>query len=142
MLLAESLEPASNAGGELKELADRIVDMKPYLSWQRRQSTSQIESAAFANGHANSLIVGPGGIENRKDVWVGLSLLAPDVRYPNHGHPPEEVYLLLTEGRFCQEEQKWCTVGVGGTFYNRPNIIHAMSSPKSTPLLAVWCLLA
>jgi quercetin dioxygenase-like cupin family protein len=86
------------------------------------------------------MIVGPGGLEDRKDVWVGLSLLAPDVRYPDHQHAPEEIYLVLTDGQFRQGEGEWFTPGVGGTLYNKPNILHAMASSANTPLLAVWCL--
>lgn len=86
------------------------------------------------------MIVGPGGLEDRHDVWVGLSLLAPGVRYPDHRHAPEEIYLVLTDGQFRQGEREWFTPGVGGTFYNEPNILHAMASSPDAPFLAIWCL--
>ena len=86
------------------------------------------------------MIVGPNGLEDRHDVWVGLSLLAPGVRYPDHNHSPEEIYLVLTDGQFRQGDGGWFTPGLGGTFYNEPSIRHAMASPAATPLLAVWCL--
>lgn len=139
-LLYDALGPARRAGGELENLAERISDLEPLLTWRKRTGAAPQASASFAEGHANAMIVGPGGLEDRADVWVGLSLLAPDVRYPDHRHSPEEIYLILTDGRFRQGERDWFTPGVGGTFYNEPNVLHAMASVPDVPLLAVWCL--
>lgn len=140
--LEEALEQPRRAGGEMRELAYRIADVEPHLSWRRRGTIHPTAGPSFMDGHANSMVVGPGGLENRSDVWVGLSLLAPDVRYPDHSHAPEEIYLFLTDGRFRQEDQEWFTPGVGRTLYNRPNITHAMASTGSAPFLALWCLFA
>lgn len=140
ILLDDALEPARRAGGEIENLAERISDLAPLLTWRRRAGEAPQASASFAEGHANAMVVGPGGLEDRADVWVGLSLLAPDVRYPDHRHSPEEIYFVLTDGRFRQGERDWFTPGVGGTFYNEPNILHAMASAPDAPLLAVWCL--
>ncbi len=139
-LLDDALEPARRAGGALGDLAGRILDLDPLLAWRRRGGAAPRASASFAQGHANAMIVGPGGLEERADVWVGLSLLAPGVRYPDHRHAPEEIYLFLTDGRFRRGEDDWFTPGVGGTLYNEPNILHAMASSLDAPLLAVWCL--
>lgn len=139
-LLGHALEPARREGRDLGDLADRILQLDPLLSWRRRSGPAPQASASYADGHANAMIVGPGGLEDRQDVWVGLSLLAPDVRYPDHRHAPEEIYLVLTDGKFRQGEREWFTPGVGGTLYNEPNILHAMASSSKAPLLAVWCL--
>jgi hypothetical protein len=79
------------------------------------------------------------GHEPRDDVWVGASLLAPDVRYPDHHHAPEEVYLALSRGKFRHGEDEWFEPGIGGIFHNIPNIKHAMAS-VATPFFAIWCL--
>ncbi|MEO9338849.1 dimethylsulfonioproprionate lyase family protein [Mesorhizobium sp. SB112] len=138
-LLQDALKPA-RAKDELKSLAQSISNLAPLLTWRRRAGAAPEASASFAEGHANAMIVGPGGLEDRADVWVGLSLLAPDVRYPDHRHSPEEIYLFLTDGRFRQGEDDWFTPGVGGTLYNEPNIFHAIASVPNAPLLALWCL--
>ena len=85
------------------------------------------------------MIVGPGGLESRNDVHIGVSLLAPNVRYPDHNHAPEEVYLVLSPGRFQHGEFGWFEPGIGGTLYNEPNIRHAMASDEA-PLFALWLL--
>lgn len=118
--LEAALQPAMGEGGELATLAGRVRDLDPSLVWRRRGGAS--------------------GLEDRHDVWVGLSLLAPGTRYPDHDHPPEEIYLVLTQGQFRHGDSGWFTPGVGGTFYNEPGIEHAMRAEPDQPLLAVWFL--
>ena len=112
--------------------------IEPSLNWRSRAG-GDTASANFAEGHANAMIVGPGGHENRDDVWVGVSLLAPHVRYPDHTHHPEEVYLVLSKGEFRQGGGDWFEPGMGGTLFNVPDIVHAMRSGDD-PLFAIWCL--
>jgi quercetin dioxygenase-like cupin family protein len=87
------------------------------------------------------MIVGPGGLEPRHDVWLGVSLLAPGVRYPDHTHAPEETYLVLSRGTFRQNDGPWFEPGIGGSFYNPPGILHAMRA-EDEPLFAFWALWA
>jgi quercetin dioxygenase-like cupin family protein len=65
--------------------------------------------------------------------------MAPHTRYPDHRHPPEEIYVVLSEGEWCQESGPWHEPGIGGLVYNPPNIVHAMRSAER-PLLALWFL--
>ena len=122
---------------------DRVIHafraIEPELEWGRRASYDQTASANFIDGHANAMIFGPGGLENRRDVWFGASLLAPRVRYTDHSHAPEETYLVLSDGAFRQGDGDWFTPGVGGSLYNTPYITHAMRS-ADTPLFAFWAL--
>jgi quercetin dioxygenase-like cupin family protein len=138
--LSGALEPARRIGGVLEAVADCISKLDPLLTWRTGRSPDETSSANYAEEHANSMIVGPGGLENRSDIWIGLSMLGPNVRYPDHTHPPEEAYLVLTDGQFRQGEGKWFTPGVGGTLYNEPGILHAMRSSETEPFLALWCL--
>lgn len=134
------LTPAlDKAGRTHAALALSFAALEPQLTWTRRPKWDDTASANFVDSHANALIVGPNAIEERDDVWVGVSLLAPHVRYPDHNHAPEEVYLLLSEGRFQHGEDHWFEPGIGGKFYNTPNIRHAMASGDE-PFLAIWCL--
>jgi Dimethlysulfonioproprionate lyase len=134
-----ALETARKANASVARIADTFAALEPHLTWTRRAQADHSASANFTDGHANVMIVGPNGYEPRDDVWVGASLLAPHVRYPDHHHAPEEVYLVLSQGRFRQGEDAWFEPGIGGNFYNTPHIKHAMAS-GSTPLFAIWCL--
>lgn len=92
----------------LRDLADAFAAFEPALSWRRR-ATYDIATASdnFHDGHGNSMIIGPGGYEDRPDIGLGVSLLAPNVRYPDHDHAPEETYLVMTEGLFRQGDGNW-----------------------------------
>lgn len=123
----------------LRRLLDAFRAIEPELEWVRRASYDATASANFVDGHANAMIFGPAGLENRTDVWFGVSLLAPHVRYTDHAHAPEETYLVLSDGEFRQGEGNWFTPGVGGSFYNTPFVTHAMRSCDA-PLFAFWAL--
>ena len=98
-----------------------------------------MQSDAFLKGHANATIVGADGVEVRHDVRVGVSLMAPHLQYPDHRHPPEEIYVVLSPGEWRQDANAWHEPGLGGLVYNPPNIVHAMRS-LDAPLLAFWFL--
>ncbi len=71
-----------------------------------------------SESHANTMLVGPGGLEPREDLWIGATLMAPNTDYPVHHHPPEEIYLVLSAGDWWRDGTGWFTPGVGGTLYN------------------------
>ena len=123
---------------DLGSVAQAFRAVEPALEWQPR-GTNETASANFPTSHANAVFIGPGGLEQRHDIWIGVSLLAPHVRYPDHDHAPEETYLVLSEGEFRQAGADWFSPGVGGSFYNPPGIQHAMQS-GDRPLLALWVL--
>lgn len=139
-LLEGAFGPARAAGGAVAKLADRLWQLDPSLLWRARGGSEAEADLSGPGAIANAMVVGPNGIEDRKDVWVGLSLVPPGVRYPDHRHSPEEIYLFLTDGRFRHGESGWFTPGVGGSLYNEPNILHSMEAPSDGPRLAVWCL--
>ena len=123
----------------LRALIAAFRAIEPDLEWTRRASYDETASANFPDGHGNAMILGPAGLENRGDVWLGVSLLAPHVRYTDHAHAPEETYLVLSEGEFQHGGSDWFSPGIGGSFYNPPWIRHAMRSGPA-PLLAFWAL--
>ena len=124
----------------LRNLYARFQAIEPLLTWRRRQDASGTASENFQDGHANAMIIGPGGLQERNDVWFGATLMAPNVRYPDHHHAPEEVYLVMSEGEFQRGDSTWFSPGIGGSFYNPPGIRHAMRSTDK-PLFAFWVLL-
>lgn len=138
--LTEAKVPAQKASPVLAELVSSFTDIEPEFTWAARGTSGPNASENWPENHANTMIFGPGGVEERSDVMIGASLLAPHVRYPDHNHPPEEIYLALTPGRFQHGTSDWFSPGVGGTLHNVPSIKHAMAS-EDTPFLAIWCLL-
>jgi len=72
---------------------------------------------------------------------VGLMLVGPNGGYPEHHHPPPEVYLILGG------EAHWRYGGstgfrlrtVGDVVHNHPNDLHEVRT-SSLPTVAVWVL--
>ena len=139
--LAQAADVQNFSDPALVRLIQAFNMLEPLLTWRARAGDCTNAGPSFADNHANTYIVGPGGAERRSDVWIGASLVAPHIRYPDHDHPPEETYLVLSPGEFMQGAGNWHTPGVGGTLYNPPGILHAMQS-GAAPLFAFWALWA
>jgi quercetin dioxygenase-like cupin family protein len=151
--LPRALDHARGQPGDASALADAFAAIEPQLNWKVRPG-AETHGEQFLNGHANAIIVGPEGagpqgtgpqgtgpegLELRHDVLIGVSLMAPHTRYPDHHHPPEEIYVVLSSGQWRQASNPWHEPGIGGLVYNPPNIVHAMRSAEQ-PLLALWFL--
>jgi quercetin dioxygenase-like cupin family protein len=120
------------------DLAEAFAALEPELVWKKRAFPDA--PAAFAEGHASARILGPDGLEQRGGLVAGFSLVAPGITYPEHDHPPEEIYLVLSGGEWWQAGGAWHAPGPGGIVHNPPGIRHAMRG-TSVPLLAIWFLL-
>jgi hypothetical protein len=138
-LLTQAVANLQSHCESLQTLGQAVQALSPALGWSTRKSVGPTASAGFAQAHANAVLIGPNGLEAREDVWVGLSLMEPHTRYPDHDHAPEEVYLVLSDGAFLQGDADWLPRSPGQTVYNTPWIRHAMRSTDQ-PFLALWCL--
>jgi quercetin dioxygenase-like cupin family protein len=136
--LPAALEHARREPGPVGALADAFAAIEPQLNWQVRPGAAT-HGALFLSGHANANITGQEGFEIRHDVRIGVSLMAPHTQYPDHHHPPEEIYVALSGGQWRQGSDPWHEPGIGGLVYNPPNIVHAMRATER-PLLALWFL--
>lgn len=136
----EGVLAARTGQSSLDRVVERFKALEPLLEWRSRTADDGSAGEDFAAGHANAMIVGPGALENRRDMWLGATLMAPHVRYPDHDHAPEETYLVLSDGEFMHGDSGWFAPGIGGSFYNPPGIRHAMRSGDK-PLFALWALL-
>ncbi|MEI2807192.1 dimethylsulfonioproprionate lyase family protein [Albidovulum sp.] len=137
-VLPDALAVARDAGRPAlrRVVAGAFAALAPRLQWRPRTSATD---PAFRDAHANAMVLGPSGIELRDDVQIGATLMAPGTLYPNHSHPPEEVYLALTPGEWWNTRMDWTDPGPDGLIYNPPGITHAMRS-GTAPFLAVWML--
>lgn len=123
---------------EIVNLTDALISIEERLKWKIRGG-EPLEYPEFYDGHANAVIIGHGGLEIRKDLTIGVSLLAPETIYPKHRHLPEEIYIVLADGKWMQGDSVMALKTSGELIHNPPNIWHAMESLKF-PLLAIWCL--
>ena len=86
---------------ELARLARAFEAIEPSLAWMIRASGGPFASANWPEGHANSTIIGSASaLEFRDDIVIGASLLAPNVRYPDHSRPSRRGLPLADAGPF------------------------------------------
>ena len=133
-----ALDRARTGPAPIADLADAFGALAPHLNWYQRAAASSV-SASFFNGHANSHLIGPSGLAEQAGLVVGVSLLAPTVRYPMHSHPPAEIYLVMSPGEWFREDEGWYSPEIGRVIYHPAGITHAMRA-GTAPLLAIWCL--
>ena len=135
--LAECFAELETIGGNLGKLGAALREIEPHLNWNNQ--SERRKSADLAENYADSFIVGPGGFVQSSAIEIGVSVMAPHTTYPDHRHPPEELYLVLSQGEWRQNAEAWHEPGVGGVVYNPPDIVHAMRA-DAKPLFAIWCL--
>jgi hypothetical protein len=119
-----------------QNIVNSIIGLAGALPWYQRPVANNPE---FMAGHVNAQIIGPDGLEVRHDLIVGVTLMRPNIDYPDHQHEPEELYLVLSEGNWRQKNIPWHTPRLGGVVYNPSNVFHGMKS-LNTPLITLWCL--
>jgi hypothetical protein len=66
------------ASPEMNELLDRFIEIEPNLHWQQRIGDRSTMADNSLSGNAGAMIFGPGGLEKRSDVWLGVTVLTPD----------------------------------------------------------------
>lgn len=141
-MLSQALADARAAGGYAASVAEALSRTLPQITWYLREGLTPTRED-FADRHALATLIGPsdrlGVLEVRDDVRVGISLVAPQTEYPDHRHPPEELYLALTPGEWRQDLGPWFEPGPGGVVFNTSNILHGMRA-GAEPQLALWCL--
>ena len=120
------------------DLAAAFTALEPQLCWKSRVFPDA--KPGFNTGHANARILGPEGLEQRGGLIAGFSLVGPNITYPDHDHPPEEIYLALSGGAWWNTDTPWHEPGPGRIVHNPPGIRHAMRG-TNVPLLAIWFLL-
>ena len=136
--ISQALALARAHPGPVTGLGEAIKRLASKLRWTRRPNGDN-DDPTFKSQHANALVVGPQGLEERSDIQIGITVMAPHAHYPNHHHQPEEIYAVLSPSQWRQNDDPWHSPGIGGFVHNVPNVVHSMRA-TDTPLLAVWCL--
>lgn len=135
--LEECYRSLDKAGENIEGLVASFRTIEPYLNWYTHFVHSDLPTPT--DEYAEAIILGPTGLVWSDKVEVGISVMAPRARYPDHRHPPEELYIALSKGDWRQEDMPWFEPGVGGLVYNTGNMRHSMRSGP-VPLFSVWCM--
>ncbi|KSV60995.1 hypothetical protein N185_37650 [Sinorhizobium sp. GW3] len=135
--LDTALEAASVVEGPLAAVVSCLGELHSNLCWYRGE-TGPYASVNFVQDHAHSLLVGQGGIEERDDIELGLTVMGPFSRSPDHRRELPVAYLALSRGEVQVGDNDWASYFPGEIFFADEGDHVAMRCTRS-PLLLLWC---
>jgi hypothetical protein len=101
--LAKAVQPLRSSLTNAASLAGAFQAIAPELEWKRRTTGGPLSSDNWWDGHPNAVVIGEGGLEQRNDVVVGVSLMAPQGAL-SRSHPPARRTLY---GLDCRAVSAW-----------------------------------
>lgn len=133
---AGSLKTLQRKRGRWAELADALDGVVDGLDWYTGTG-GPYASVNFEHGHAHAMLIGPGGLESRPDVILGLTILAPYTRFPDFDHTHSRIVIPLGKGEFRSGDDDWQQRDVGAVIFCPDGNRFAMRC-TAQPLLVMW----
>lgn len=137
--VSQALSDAPKIQRDFKTLLSALEPLLRNSHWIKRFA-AEGDDAGLEEKHRHALIIGEGALFECSTMTVGLAVMAPNLCYPLHSHPPAEFYVVLSEGDWYREDVGWWNPGPGGVVFNPPSAVHSMRSTNK-PLLALWGLI-
>jgi len=119
------------------QLAEALKGLVSKLDWYKGK-IGPFASINFQQGHAHAILIGPTGLEERSDVRLGLTVLAPYTRFPDHEQTHPRVIIPMGRGEFQTATDSWETVEAASGIFYASGQTFAMRA-ASRPLLFAWC---
>lgn len=126
--------------GPLAGIAEAFAVIEPQADWLQNPNYSVASlGPGYVDRYGYVELVGPGRPVESADLLVGLLLLGPDMHYPDHAHPAEEIYHVVSgEADWWREDEGWRRKAPGTLIHHAPMVRHAMRT-AGEPLLALYC---
>ncbi|HEY1315150.1 MAG TPA: dimethylsulfonioproprionate lyase family protein [Steroidobacteraceae bacterium] len=119
------------------ELLSALCRAAPQLAWRQTYAEKDIGRAFLDNYGWCAIISGDGPLASER-IACGFLLLGPQVHYPSHRHPAEEMYLILSGTAAWQRGAgAWTDRAPGALIHHAGDEPHAMRTSAS-PLLALY----
>lgn len=119
-----------------KRLADSLGPIIGRLDWYKGRGGA-FESVNFHKNHSHALLIGPGGLEHRTNLRMGMTVLGPYTRFPDHDQRRSRVFLPLSAGEFGFGDEDWITASGGQVLFNGAGQGCAIRCTHS-PLVMLW----
>lgn len=120
-----------------------LAALGPALIWTRNPNYRSRPNPRFLANYGYGVILGPADRRARPLVddtaaSMGLLMLGPDVVYPRHRHPAEEIYIPLAGTAWWQRgDAPWRRVKPGSAIHHPPLMPHATRT-GGDPLVALY----
>lgn len=128
----------SNVPSDLSEIYCASKEAFGYVRWTEfyeEDSWSKSFLPVFANGEG----IGPDGRLFHREIILGLFILGPHTIYPEHAHPAEEFYIVLTGNPEFQvgADSDFELKNSGEVVLHHSDISHSIRS-SDEPLYAIF----
>ncbi len=130
--------------GPLNTIANAIDRLARTCTWtQNPNYIAHPPSPMFLDNYGYVEWVGPetnpGRVLNSTTIRVGVLMLGPATEYPEHHHPAEEVYHVLSgHALWSKDGAPWHRHSPGTAIHHPPHMQHATKTTDET-LLALYC---
>ena len=120
-----------------------LAALGPALIWTRNPNYRGRPNPRFLANYGYGVSLGPAERRARPLVddasaSMGLLMLGPDVAYPRHRHPAEEIYSPLSGTAWWQRgDAPWRRVQPGTAIHHPPGLPHATRT-GGDPLVALY----
>ncbi|QLL61508.1 hypothetical protein FKV68_08635 [Sinorhizobium mexicanum] len=122
-----------------RRLSTGLQSLIGRLNWYRGRG-GPFGSVKFEDNHIHALLAGPRALEHREDLRIGLTVLGPYTRFPDHNQFHSRVFLPLSDGEFRFGEGEWVRADIGDVMFNAAGYQCAIRCTRN-PMLLLWCQL-
>ncbi|MGK9286597.1 dimethylsulfonioproprionate lyase family protein [Sinorhizobium meliloti] len=133
----KALADAARLSEGHNRLSAGLKSLMGRLEWYRGRG-GPYASANFAHSHMHALLVGPGALEHRTDLRIGLTVLGPYTRFPDHDQLYSRVFLPLSSGEFRFGDDDWVRSAAGEVLFNGAGRQCAFRCTGNAMVL-LWC---
>lgn len=120
-----------------------LAALGPVLVWTRNPNYRSRPNPRFLAHYGYGVVLGPADRRARPliddaSASMGLLMLGPDIVYPRHRHPAEEIYIPLAGTAWWQRgDAPWRRVKPGSAIHHPPLMPHATRT-GGDPLVALY----
>ncbi len=119
-----------------------LTMLLPYLAWVQNPNYTQGKMpVTFLENYGYADIISRRGLIFDAEFALGFLVLGPNVEYPPHGHPAEELYFTVSgSAQWWQTGSKrWTTRKAGSFVHHLPGVAHATRTGRQPIcLLYAW----
>jgi quercetin dioxygenase-like cupin family protein len=128
------------ANGNTVSLVGEFIGSAAGLRWRQSYTASDF-GAEFVERYGYVEIVGKRSTLFTDQMAGGLLMFGPGIRYPEHRHPAEEIYLPVAgTADYLMSDGTWQSAKPGTVIHNAPMVWHGIRT-TSEPVLIAWAWL-
>ncbi|WP_152976120.1 dimethylsulfonioproprionate lyase family protein [Ensifer adhaerens] len=120
-----------------KRFSEGLQSVFGRLEWYTGRGGA-FASINFEQNHRHALLVGPGAVEHRTDVRIGMTVLGSYTRFPDHDQFHSRVFIPLSFGEYRFGNDRWVSAGPGDVLFNAAGRQCAIRCTRE-PLVMLWC---